>query len=71
MKSTDDACAERPIYRGPNCRTVAEIQGEVIALGGRNAVSRFFHSKADKDAITAWREELKRILQIFNVSDQF
>ena len=50
-----------------NRRTVAEIQGNAAALGERNAISRLFHSRNDKDAIAAWRKELKSILQIFNV----
>ena len=30
-------------------------------------VSRHFHAKNDKDKIAAWRSDLNRILQIFNV----
>ena len=51
----------------PNRRTVAEIQGNVVKQGKRQAFSRVFHSKSDKDAIAAWRQDLNRILQIFNV----
>ena len=50
-----------------NRRTVAEIQGRVVKKATRNPVSRFFRSKNDKDAIAAWRQDLNRILQIFNV----
>ena len=48
-------------------RTVAEIQGKVVKQGKRNPVSRMFHSKNDKDAIAAWKQDLSRILHIFNV----
>ena len=50
-----------------NRRTVAEIQGKVVKRGKRNPVSRFLGSKNDKDAIAAWRQDLNRILHIFNV----
>jgi methyl-accepting chemotaxis protein len=33
----------------------------------RNAVSRLFHAKNDKDTIAAWRLDLNRILHVFNV----
>jgi hypothetical protein len=33
----------------------------------RHTVSRLFHAKGDKDAIANWRQDLNRILQIFNV----
>jgi len=46
---------------------VAEIQGKIIKQGKRNVISRHFHAKSDKDKITAWRLDLGRILQIFNV----
>ena len=38
-----------------------------IEQGERSAVSQVLHSKNDKDAIAAWRQDLNRILQIFNV----
>ena len=37
---------------------------------GRNFVSRLVHSKSDKDDITAWKLELHRILQVFNVRSE-
>ena len=46
---------------------MAGIQNNVIERGKRNVVSRVFHSKTDKDAIAAWRQDLNRILQIFTV----
>ena len=48
-------------------RTVAKIQRKVIEKSGRNAVSRTFQARDDKDAITAWKLDLGRILQVFNV----
>jgi hypothetical protein len=48
-------------------RTVAEIQRKVIKRSGRNAVSRLFRAKNDKETIAAWKLDLDRILQVFNV----
>ena len=50
-----------------NQRTVVEIQRRVIKQSRRNAVSRLFHAKSDKETIAAWRSDLNRILHIFNV----
>ena len=50
-----------------DCRTVAEIQDEVIKRSGRGTASRLFHAKNDKEAIVAWKLDLNRILHIFNV----
>jgi len=46
---------------------VAEIQRNVIKQGKRNVISRHLHAKNDKDKIAAWKSDLNRILQIFNV----
>ena len=67
MSLTGNIHTERHTYRSLDRRTVAKIRGNVIERGNRNAISRVFHSKADKDAIAAWRQDLIRILQIFNV----
>ena len=48
-------------------RIVAEIHEKVKKRSGRNSVSRFFHSSDDKDAIAAWKGDLARLLQVFNV----
>jgi len=48
-------------------RTVAEIQTKVIKQSGRNAASRLFHARNDKEIIAAWKSELNRILVVFNV----
>ena len=46
---------------------MAEIEKKVVKQGKRHAVYRGFHSKADKDAIVGWRQDLNGILQIFHV----
>jgi hypothetical protein len=43
------------------------MQRKVVKRGKRNAISRFFLSKDDKDKIAAWKQDLVRILQVFNV----
>ena len=39
----------------------------MIKQSGRNAVSRLFHAKSDKETIAGWKAELNRILLVFNV----
>ena len=39
----------------------------VLKQGKRNVILRHLHAKNDKDKITAWRSDLVRILQVFNV----
>ena len=56
-----------PAYQDLNRRTVAEIQRKIVGQGKRRAVSRFSYAKSDKDAIVGWRQDLNRILHIFNV----
>ena len=48
-------------------RAVVEIQKNVTKQSKRNPVSRLLHAKGDKEAIAAWRQELNRILHVFNV----
>ena len=40
---------------------------ELAKWGKRGAVSRRFHAKSEKEAIAAWRSDLDKILQSFNV----
>ena len=47
---------------------MAEIHRKVIKQSGRNAASRIFQAANDKDTIAAWKLDLDRILQVFNVS---
>ena len=61
MGTTGDFLTELSI------RTVAEIQRYIIKWGKRNTISRHYHAKDDKNAIVAWRLDLNRILQVFNV----
>ena len=46
---------------------MAEIQRKVIKQSGRNTTSRILQAANDKDKIAAWKLDLDRILQIFNV----
>ena len=46
---------------------MAEIQRKIIKQNGRNPISRIFQASNDKDRITAWKLDLGRILQVFNV----
>ncbi|KAF9792081.1 hypothetical protein BJ322DRAFT_1215335 [Thelephora terrestris] len=46
--------------------TVAEIERNVQKQSKRNAASRLFHAKNDKDKIAGWASDLNKILQIFN-----
>ena len=46
---------------------MAQIQRSVVKLGKRNAISRLFYAKNDKDTIAAWHSDLDRILQVFKV----
>jgi len=54
-------------YLAFDCRTVADIQKKLVKWGERNAVSRRFHARKDKETIAAWRSSLEKILQILNV----
>jgi tetratricopeptide (TPR) repeat protein len=50
-----------------NRRTLAGIQRKVVKQGRRNALSRFILAKSDKDKIAAWKQDLIRVLHVFNV----
>ncbi|KAF9792058.1 hypothetical protein BJ322DRAFT_974331, partial [Thelephora terrestris] len=52
-------------YGAPHLRTVAEIERNVQKQSKRNAASRLFHAKNDKDKIAGWVSDLNKILQIF------
>jgi hypothetical protein len=51
----------------PNCSTLAEIRRKIIKKDKRNLLTRFFHSKNDKEVIATWKADLNRVLHIFNV----
>ena len=57
----------RLTYRALNCRTVAEIHGNVIEKGRRSSISRLVHTKNDREVVAAWRSDLNRVLHVFNV----
>jgi hypothetical protein len=59
--------AERSTYQCLNRRTLAGIQRKVVKQGKRNALSRFILAKGDKDKIAAWKQDLIRVLHVFNV----
>ena len=44
------------------------MERKIIKMSERYAVFRRLRAKKDKDTITAWRQDLNRILHIFNVS---
>ena len=50
-----------------NRSTLGGIQREIVKKGKRNAVSRLFHAKIDKESIAAWKSDLGNALLIFNV----
>ena len=50
---------------------MAGIQKRIVKQGKRNAVSRAFYAKGDKDTIATWRRELDRILHVFNVCSAY
>ena len=43
------------------------MRRKIIKQGKRSAVSQLFHAKADKDKIAGWKQDLTRILHVFNV----
>jgi len=58
---------QRETHDALNRRTVAEIQRKIVKQGGRNAVSRLFYAKNDKEMIATWRADLTAVLHVFNV----
>ena len=72
-KPVDDVGSTRDAWLGPSTddafdhRTVAKIQEKAAKQSARRRVSRLLHSKNDKEKIAAWKLELDRILQVFNV----
>jgi len=63
----DRRCMQRVTHHALNHRTVAEIQRKVVNQGGRDAASRLFHAKNDKEMIATWRADLTAVLHVFNV----
>ena len=48
-------------------RAIEEIQKRIVKQGKRNAILQHLHARNDKERIAAWRLDLVRILQVFNV----
>jgi hypothetical protein len=48
-------------------RTADEIRRHIVKRGKRNPISRHYHKKEDKKAITTWKLDLNGILHVFNV----
>lgn len=46
---------------------MTEIQKHIVERGKRNALSRRYHAKDDKEAIATWGLEFNRILHVFHV----
>ena len=67
MSPTGDKRCARSAYRALNCRTVKEIEEQVVEKGKRNRAYRLFHARNDKETITSWKSDLVRILGVFNV----
>jgi hypothetical protein len=55
------------IWNALDCRTVADIQRRLVKCGKRNMFSGYFHRKKDKATIAAWKLDVERILQVFEV----
>ncbi|KAF9785155.1 hypothetical protein BJ322DRAFT_1108619 [Thelephora terrestris] len=46
--------------------TIAEIREKVDEKGKQKWILRFINAKDDKDVIAAWRQDLDRVLRVFN-----
>ena len=67
MSQSSDAHAGWSANRSDNRRALVEMQKKVAKRGKRNGVLRFILAKDDKDKIAGWKQDLVRILQVFNV----
>ncbi|KAF9789815.1 hypothetical protein BJ322DRAFT_1178833 [Thelephora terrestris] len=47
--------------------TLATIREEIVKRSKRNVGSRLFRSKGGEDAISGWKQDLSRILQVFHM----
>ena len=66
VSSTGGVCCMRFTRHTLDCRIATEIQGE-IEREGQNSLSEPAHMGNDRETIDAWKVELTRILQVFNV----
>ena len=60
-------CTECLTYKCPNRRTVNRINRGVISRSKRPAGSRFLYAKDDQNVIATWKEDLIRVIHVFNV----
>ena len=61
-------CADKRFtHRLFNHRTVTEMQCKVAKQGKRNPALRFILAKGDKEKIAGWKQDLVRVLHVFNV----
>jgi hypothetical protein len=67
VRNTNNVYGGRSAHQYLNRRTLTGIQRKVIKQGKRNAVSRFILTKNDKEKIAAWKQDLLRVLHVFNV----
>ena len=56
-----------PLIDVLDCRTLAKIQVKIVKQGKRSAIYRFVLSKSNKDKIAVWKQDLVRVLHVFNV----
>jgi len=61
MRTPDDFLTKFSI------RTMDEAQEHIIERSKRNAISRRYHAKEDKEAIATWKSDLNEVLGVFNV----
>ena len=67
MSRIGDTHCERHTYQCLNRRTLGGIQKKVVKQGARNPVLRLILTKGDKEKIAAWKQDLVRVLHVFNV----
>ena len=67
VSQNTSAHAESSAHRCARRRALVEMQRKVVKRGKRSKVFRFVLAKDDKDKIAAWKQDLVRILQVFNV----
>jgi len=46
---------------------VGEIERNIIKEGKRNVISQRLHAKSNKENMAAWKLDLDKIIQVFNV----
>jgi hypothetical protein len=64
---SNDTRSQRSAYQRLDRRALTEIQRKVVRRGKRATVLRSILSKDDKEKIAGWKQDLVRILQVFNV----